>query len=117
MGTLSCHRIDSIHFEALLRTTSLLHIHLFVECNSLITLSLLSQFLCGHHPQVSTRHRAFSFRAPSSPASVLWVLLFHHRITSPFFRYSSPQIVPICFPFMCPLYYVGRGVLEGFVVR
>ena len=26
MGTLSCHRIDSIHFEALLRTTSLLHI-------------------------------------------------------------------------------------------
>ena len=29
---------------------------LVVECNSLITLSLLSQFICGHHPQVSTRH-------------------------------------------------------------
>ena len=73
---------------------------------------------CTKHPPVSsTRHWAFSFRAPSSSASVLWVLLFHHRITSPFFRYSSPQIVPICFPLMCPLYYVGRGVLEGFVIR
>lgn len=35
-------------------------------------------------PVSSTRHWAFSFRAPSSSASVWWVLLFHHRWPHPF---------------------------------
>ena len=69
-------------------------------------------------PVSSTRHWAFSFRAPSSPASVLWVLLFHHRITSPFFRYSSHHIgKPLYFHRMSLPYDMVRGVLEGFVIR
>ena len=90
---------------------------LFVERNSWITLSLLSQFICGHHPPVSsTRHWAFFFRAPSSAASVLWVLLFHHRWPYPFtdtpLTISANRYAFLTMPLP---YDMVRGDLEGFV--
>ena len=52
MGTLSCYRIDNIHFEALLRTTSLLHIHFLLRA-ILSLLFLCCPNFCGHHTQVA----------------------------------------------------------------
>ena len=67
-------------------------------------------------PVSSTRHWAFSFRAPSSAASVLWVLLFHHRWPHPFS--DTPLTISAnryAFLAMSLPYDMVRGDLEGFV--